>query len=180
MRESHQEFGFLGGGTGSRAQEVYTPLESGAPGQDCNGHGTHVAASAGGLTYGVAKNASLLAVRALECFGNGTVSQVLPMQPRPTPSPFKTAKRLAASSAVVGATSFVTPLPSSNSALPDDARCMVIFWIQNNCGIMLYSKCNALTSGLHVSYIDDGVPSDIEYKAFPSNPVCRFRGEDTI
>lgn len=47
----------------------------GAP-QDCNGHGTHVAASVAGLTYGVAKNASLLAVRALECLGNGTVSQV--------------------------------------------------------------------------------------------------------
>ena len=30
-----------------------------------------------GLTYGVAKNASLLAVRALECLGNGTVSQVV-------------------------------------------------------------------------------------------------------
>ncbi len=44
--------------------------------QDCNGHGTHVAASVAGLTFGVAKNASLLAVRALECLGNGTVSQV--------------------------------------------------------------------------------------------------------
>ena len=43
--------------------------------QDCNGHGTHVAGCVAGLTYGVAKNATLLAVRALECLGNGTVSQ---------------------------------------------------------------------------------------------------------
>ena len=46
--------------------------------QDCNGHGTHVAGCVAGLTYGVAKNATLLAVRALECLGNGTVSQARP------------------------------------------------------------------------------------------------------
>ena len=54
---------------------MFTSLQSGAPGDDCNGHGTHVAASVGGLVHGVAKNVSLLAVRALECLGNGTVSQ---------------------------------------------------------------------------------------------------------
>ena len=55
---------------------MFTSLQSGAAGQDCNGHGTHVAAVVAGLTFGVAKNATLLAVRALECMGNGTVSQV--------------------------------------------------------------------------------------------------------
>ena len=39
---------------------MFTSLQSGAPGDDCNGHGTHVAASVGGLVHGVAKNASLL------------------------------------------------------------------------------------------------------------------------
>ena len=76
IRTTHSEFGFLGGSPGSRADEVYTSLESGSLGQDCNGHGTHVAASVAGLTFGPAKNASLHAVRALECVGNGTVSQV--------------------------------------------------------------------------------------------------------
>ena len=66
-----------GDGTkGGRATEVFTSLQSGSTGQDCNGHGTHVAAVVAGLTFGVAKNATLLSVRALECMGNGTVSQV--------------------------------------------------------------------------------------------------------
>ena len=73
---THQEFRFGDGSSGSRASEVFTSLQSGRMGHDCNGHGTHVAAAAAGLTYGVAKNASLLAVRSLECLGNGTVSQV--------------------------------------------------------------------------------------------------------
>lgn len=76
---THQEFRYGDGNVGSRAAEVFTSLQSGRVGQDCNGHGTHVAAAAAGLTYGVAKNASLLAVRSLECLGNGTVSQVLPL-----------------------------------------------------------------------------------------------------
>jgi subtilisin family serine protease len=45
-------------------------------GEDCNGHGTHVAGVVGGLTYGVAKNVTIRAVRTLECYGNGTASQV--------------------------------------------------------------------------------------------------------
>ena len=73
---THEEFGYLDGAPGTRADEVFTSLQSGAKDQDCNGHGTHVAGTVGGLTYGPAKNVSLHAVRSLECLGNGTVSQV--------------------------------------------------------------------------------------------------------
>jgi subtilisin family serine protease len=38
---------------------------------DCEGHGTHVAAVVGGLTYGVARDTQLRAVRVLDCEGNG-------------------------------------------------------------------------------------------------------------
>lgn len=38
---------------------------------DCEGHGTHVAAVVGGVTYGVAKDAKLHALRILDCEGNG-------------------------------------------------------------------------------------------------------------
>lgn len=38
---------------------------------DCNGHGTHVASIAGGKDWGVAKGATLFAVKALDCAGNG-------------------------------------------------------------------------------------------------------------
>ena len=44
---------------------------------DCVGHGTHVAALAGGLTYGVAKGARLFGIKSLDCNGDGTVSSIL-------------------------------------------------------------------------------------------------------
>jgi subtilisin family serine protease len=40
-------------------------------GRDCNGHGTHVAGTIGGATYGVAKKATLYSVRVLNCEGVG-------------------------------------------------------------------------------------------------------------
>jgi subtilisin family serine protease len=49
----------------------------GGTGNDCNGHGTHVAGIIAGSTYGVAPQASLVAVRALDCSGAGTVSGVI-------------------------------------------------------------------------------------------------------
>ncbi len=44
---------------------------------DCNGHGTHVAGTVGGNTWGVAKNVSLYAVRVLGCNGSGSNSGVI-------------------------------------------------------------------------------------------------------
>src|SRR3954447_13334093 len=40
-------------------------------GRDCNGHGTHVAGTIGGTTYGVAKKVTLYSVRVLNCEGVG-------------------------------------------------------------------------------------------------------------
>ena len=45
--------------------------------QDCNGHGTHVAATMAGSTYGVAKGAKVVAIRVLDCNGDGFVSDVI-------------------------------------------------------------------------------------------------------
>ena len=44
---------------------------------DCNGHGTHVAGTVGGATYGVAKGVRLVAVRVLDCAGSGLTSWVI-------------------------------------------------------------------------------------------------------
>lgn len=44
---------------------------------DCNGHGTHVAGTVGGSAYGIAKSASLIAVKVLNCAGSGTHSGVI-------------------------------------------------------------------------------------------------------
>lgn len=44
---------------------------------DCNGHGTHVASSAAGTTFGVAKRATVHAVRVLDCFGVATTERIV-------------------------------------------------------------------------------------------------------
>ncbi|MFZ3497702.1 S8 family serine peptidase [Streptomyces sp. 5.8] len=43
---------------------------------DCNGHGTHVAGTVGGATYGVAKGVSLVAVKVADCRGDATLSAI--------------------------------------------------------------------------------------------------------
>lgn len=46
-------------------------------GEDCQGHGTHCAATAAGKTYGVAKKAHIYSLRALGCEGSGAVSGII-------------------------------------------------------------------------------------------------------
>lgn len=46
-------------------------------GEDCDGHGTHVASIAAGTTYGAAKGATIIPVRAMDCEGSGTLSDIL-------------------------------------------------------------------------------------------------------
>ncbi|MEV4134020.1 S8 family serine peptidase [Dactylosporangium sp. NPDC049742] len=44
---------------------------------DCDGHGTHVAGTLGGTTYGVAKQVKIVGVRVLDCNGEGYVTEVV-------------------------------------------------------------------------------------------------------
>jgi subtilisin family serine protease len=60
---------------GGRAQNVFDAL--GGNGADCNGHGTHVAGTIGGTTYGVAKAVQLRGVRVLNCSGSGSTSGII-------------------------------------------------------------------------------------------------------
>ena len=60
---------------GGRAEVAFDAL--GGDGQDCNGHGTHVAGIIGGTSYGVAKRVRLEAVRVMDCSGSSTTSAVL-------------------------------------------------------------------------------------------------------
>ncbi|WP_078084757.1 S8 family serine peptidase [Microbulbifer mangrovi] len=46
-------------------------------GTDCNGHGTHVAGTIGGKTYGVAKSVNLVSVRTQSCSGSGDWSDFI-------------------------------------------------------------------------------------------------------
>ncbi len=70
IRTSHHDFG-------GRASVGFDAVGDGQNGQDCAGHGTHVAGTIGGSTYGVAKEVSLVAVRVLNCGGGGSTSSVL-------------------------------------------------------------------------------------------------------
>ncbi len=60
---------------GGRAINVYDAF--GGNGQDCEGHGTHVAGTVGGSTYGVAKASLLRGVRVLDCSGSGSTSGII-------------------------------------------------------------------------------------------------------
>ena len=70
IRLSHSQFG----GRAMTGKDFVTP---GGTAADCNGHGTHVAGTIGGSTYGVAKGTTLVAVRVLDCGGSGSVSNVV-------------------------------------------------------------------------------------------------------
>ena len=69
IRFSHSDFG-------GRAISGYDAVDGGSA-DDCNGHGTHVASTLGGSTYGVAKNVTLVGVRVLNCSGSGSLSGVV-------------------------------------------------------------------------------------------------------
>lgn len=62
---------------GGRASDGYDVVDGALPAADCNGHGTHVASTIGGNTYGVAKGVQLIGVRVLNCAGSGTYSGVI-------------------------------------------------------------------------------------------------------
>jgi subtilisin family serine protease len=87
VRASHQEFGgraFIysdyvdddgDNDPGDVANDDWDP--STPDGADCHGHGTHVAGTIGGLTYGVARDVTIYAHRVLGCSGLGTTSGVI-------------------------------------------------------------------------------------------------------
>ncbi|MFI0814268.1 S8 family peptidase [Streptomyces sp. NPDC021098] len=70
VRTSHRDFG-------GRARSGWDFVDDDPVAQDGNGHGTHVAATAAGTQYGVAKKADVVAVRVLDDRGEGTSAEVL-------------------------------------------------------------------------------------------------------
>ncbi|OKI58033.1 peptidase S8/S53 subtilisin kexin sedolisin [Micromonospora sp. CB01531] len=68
IRTTHSDFG-------GRASWGTNTVDSNNT--DCNGHGTHVAGTVGGSSYGVAKGVQLIAVKVLNCAGSGTTAGVV-------------------------------------------------------------------------------------------------------
>lgn len=70
VRSSHSEFA-------GRVLPGYDAMGDGWNGEDCNGHGTHVAGTVGGSLYGVAKSVWIHPVRVLGCGGGGSWSGII-------------------------------------------------------------------------------------------------------
>jgi hypothetical protein len=70
VRISHSEIS-------GRAVNGYDAVDGDTTAQDGNGHGTHVATTVAGKTYGVAKKAKVVAVRVLDNNGSGTTAGVI-------------------------------------------------------------------------------------------------------
>lgn len=70
IRTTHTEFA-------GRIGASFDAINDGRGIEDCHGHGTHVAGTVGGATYGVAKAVTLHVVRVLDCNGNGPISGVI-------------------------------------------------------------------------------------------------------
>jgi len=67
---SHAEFG-------TRVQSGYSAINDGRGTVDCHGHGSHVAGTIAGATYGFATAAAIIPVRVLDCSGSGSNSGVI-------------------------------------------------------------------------------------------------------
>ncbi|MFF7556203.1 S8 family peptidase [Streptomyces olivaceus] len=70
VRVTHQEIS-------DRASYGYDAVDGDTTASDGNGHGTHVATTIAGTTYGVAKKAEVVAVRVLDNNGSGTTAGVI-------------------------------------------------------------------------------------------------------
>lgn len=67
---SHTDFG-------GRVLSGFTAISDGRGSSDCNGHGTHVAGTVGGATWGVAKGTRLVPVRVFGCTGGSANSTII-------------------------------------------------------------------------------------------------------
>ncbi|MEU4133102.1 S8 family peptidase [Streptomyces wuyuanensis] len=134
----HSEFG-------GRAVFGFDAVGDGRRGQDCEGHGTHVAGTAAGATYGVAPEARLVSVRVLNCEGEGAWSRII--------AGLDWVAKNAQQPAVLNASLGGSTSPSANAAAKAvfDSGVLPVVAAGNSaedaCGVSPASAPNALTVG---------------------------------
>jgi subtilisin family serine protease len=72
IRATHAQFG-----TRVNTGRGFTAINDGRGTTDCNGHGSHVASTAAGNTFGMANAATLIPVRVRDCAGSGSNAGVI-------------------------------------------------------------------------------------------------------
>ncbi|GAA0250420.1 hypothetical protein GCM10010492_58230 [Saccharothrix mutabilis subsp. mutabilis] len=70
VRTTHTDFG-------GRAVHGRDTVDDDNDSTDCHGHGTHVAGTVGGTSHGIAKGATIVAVRIMNCSGTGSWSDII-------------------------------------------------------------------------------------------------------
>ncbi|RKT56729.1 S8 family peptidase [Saccharothrix australiensis] len=70
LNAAHEDFA-------GRVGEGFDAVDRDTTPQDCHGHGTHVAGTAAGAVHGVAKEATVVPVRVLDCGGRATDDDLL-------------------------------------------------------------------------------------------------------
>ncbi|MEU6702951.1 S8 family peptidase [Streptomyces wuyuanensis] len=134
----HSEFG-------GRAVYGFDAIGDGRRGQDCEGHGTHVAGTVAGATYGVAPEARLVSVRVLNCEGEGAWSRII--------AGLDWVAKNAQQPAVLNASLGGSTSPSANAAAKAvfDSGVLPVVAAGNSaedaCGVSPASAPNALTVG---------------------------------
>jgi len=132
---------------------------------DCNGHGTHVAGTIGGATYGVAKKVTLVAVKVLNCAGSGSnagviagINYVATNAPKPSVANMSlggsksTALDAAVTSAIKAGVTFVVAGGNDND---------------NSCNYSPADVPTAITVG--ATGVDDSQGNEVDNRAYFSN-----------
>jgi len=135
---------------------------------DCNGHGTHVAGTIGGTVYGVAKKATLIAVKVLGCDGSGSTSGIVNSISWVVSSK-NSRKRPSVANMSLGGSLSTSLNNAVNSAVSSGVTMVVASGNenQNSCNVSPASATSAISVG--ATGVDEEGVNQVDSRAYFSN-----------